>query len=695
MKKYIDGEPIMNTFFYPKSVAIFGVSPSPGNVGIGILENLERFFFKGNIYLIGEKGGSVRGRNIVKSMREIAATPDLAVFIIPAKGIPDKLEECGRKGVRHVVIESGGFSEFGKEKELLEKEILRIAGAWGIKILGPNCLGTINLENGLVLPFVRFHKSFMKKGGISLISQSGGLLHDILLLLSCDNLGVNKLVSAGNKLMLNENDFLEFLISDPATRIIGLYLEDIRDGRRLTHLASSTDKPIIVLKGNESTVSSHIAQFHTASLAGDDLLADTILQQAGIHRVRTLDEMINTMKIFSLPPIRGKRLAAIARSGGHAVMAADAISRHGFHLAKLSHDIFDLVGQKKRVDVIRATNPIDLGDIFDIDFHYTILERTLAEKGVDGVLFIHSYDLETDGDATRNFIKKINSLVKSQPKPVLFCMLSEKEQWFRMKDGATFPVFSEADQAIKALASSFNYYRRLGKIRATHYTLHTYEAHPTTSSQKKTFFMPPDKVFRLLKQYGLPVADSEVVQNFTEGRKAAHRIGYPVALKIAAPTILHKTERGGVKLTITSDISLKEAFNSVDASAVMIQKMAPPGSELIIGGKRDPAFGPVIIFGMGGIYTDLLRDISVRMAPVTARSALKMIDEIQGSAILKGYRGKPSCDLQAVARCIAGLSRLLIDHPEVVNLDVNPLIAYEKDKGCLIVDAKIEAFFLK
>ncbi len=681
----------MNEFFFPKSVAIFGVSPSPGNVGIGILENLERFFFKGNIYLIGEKGGLVRGRNIVKSIGEIAVAPDLAVFIIPAKGIPGRLEECGKKGVRHVVIESGGFSEFGKEKESLEKEILNIANKWGIKILGPNCLGTINLENGLVLPFVRFHKSFMKKGGISLISQSGGLLHDILLLLSCDNLGVNKLISAGNKLMLNENDFLEYLISDPATSIIGLYLEDIKDGRRLAHLASSTEKPIIVLKANESDGSSHIAQFHTASLAGDDLLADTLLQQAGIHRVRTLDEMINTMKIFSLPPVRGKRLAVIARSGGHAVTATDAIYRHGFKLAKLSPGIFELVGQKKRVDVIRATNPIDLGDIFDIDFHYTILEKTLADKGLDGSLFVHSYDLETDGDATLDFIKKINSLSKSQPKPVLFCMLSEKEQWFRMKDGATFPVFSEADQAVKALARSRNHFKRTGNGKILKKQPPMNSVIPKTHKGKASFLAPAE-TFELLRQYDLPVADYEIAGNFEECRKAAHRIGYPVALKVSSSDILHKTEREGVRLNLNSDVSLKEAFKGMDSEAYMVQKMAQSGFELIVGGKWDPSFGQVVIIGMGGIYTELFKDISVRMAPVNEKSAMKMLDEMQGSAILKGFRGKPPCDLRAVARCVAGLSRLLADHPEIVNLDVNPLIVYAKGKGCIIVDAKIETF---
>jgi len=530
----------------------------------------------------------------------------------------------------------------------------------------------------------------MKKGDISLVSQSGGLLHDILLLLSCDNLGVNKLVSAGNKLMLNENDFLEYLIPDPATSIIGLYLEDIKDGRRLTRLAAATTKPVIVLKANESESSSHIAQFHTASLAGDNLLADILLDQAGIHRVHSLDEMINTMKVFSLPPMRGQRLAVIARSGGHAVMATDAMYRHGFKLAKLSQNIFDLVGQKKRVDVIRATNPIDLGDIFDIDFHYTILEKTLAEEGVDGALFIHSYDLESDGDATIAFIEKVGSLVRSQPKPVLFCMVSEKEQWFRMKDGATFPVFSEADQAMRALARSWRHFKRTGKEKTFNKQSPMYFAKPKTSPKGKSSFLTPPEAFELFRQYDLPVADYEIVKNFPKCRNAAQRLGYPVVLKTATSNILHKTEHGGVRLNLTSDASLRQAYKNMNAETYMVQKMAQSGFELIIGSKRDPAFGQVIIFGMGGIYTELFKDISVRMVPVNEKTALKMINEIQGSAILKGYRGKPPYDLQATARCIARISKLLVEHPEIVNIDINPLIVYEKGKGCVIVDAKIE-----
>lgn len=680
----------MNEFFFPKSVAIYGVSAAPGNIGIGIMKNLERFSFKGKIYPIGEKGGTVAGKNIVKTIGELKITPDVAVFLIPAKGIPEKLEECGKKGVRHAIIESGGFSEFGREKEVLEKEIMGIARKWGIKILGPNCIGTINLENGLVLPFVPFQKGFMRKGSISLISQSGGLIHDILLLLSCENMGVNKIVSVGNKLMTDENDFLEFLISDPGTKVIGLYLEGISDGGRLVRLAASTSKPVILLKSNTGAGTSRIAQFHTASLAGDNLLADRILQQAGIHRVQNLAEMIDVMKIFSLSPMKGQRIAVIARSGGHAVLAADALYRHGFKLAELSRDLFEMVEQKKRVDVIRTTNPIDLGDIFDLDFHYTILEKILQEDGVDGAVFIHSYDLENDLEATLKLIEKLNALCQAQQKPIIFCTISDKELWFTMKDAAKFPVFSDADQAMKALGRSWEHFKGTGSGKATKKGPRKFFEQAKTPPQEKTSFMSPEKAFELFRQYDLPVADYEIVRDFQECRKASRRLGYPVALKTVSTHILHKTEQGGVRLNITSYASLKEALSSITSDTHMVQKMAPPGPELIIGSKRDPAFGQVLIIGMGGIYAELFKDISVRMVPVNEKAGAKMINEIQGSDILKGFRGKPPCDLQAVAKCIAKVSRLLSDHPEIVNLDINPLIVYEKDHGCVIVDAKIE-----
>jgi acetate---CoA ligase (ADP-forming) len=680
----------MKKFFYPSSIVIFGVSDSPGNLASGILDNLERFSYKGNIYPLGDKGGAIRGRAILKSLNEIKETPDLAVFLIPAKGIPERLDECGKQGIRHVIIESGGFSEFNKGKETLEKEILSIAQKWDMKIMGPNCLGTVNIENGLTLPFVPFHPEFTRRGSLSIASQSGGILHDILMLTSCENLGFNKLISMGNKLMLNESDFLEYLISDPETKLMAFYLEDIRDGRRFCSLAATTPKPIVVLKANRKKGTAEIAGFHTSALAGDEFLTDTILKQAGVHIAENLQTMVEILKIFTIPPVDGSGLAVIARSGGHAVLSADAVYRHGFRLAELSGDLFSMVEKKKKVDVIRSTNPIDLGDIFDLDFHGAILEKALQEKSVDAVLFLHSYDFRSDGEATIALLDRINNISRTNTKPVVFCTISEKEQWFFIKDKAEFPVFSEADQALKALAASFAHRQR---VKAENFTRLKAEKCLTTAipgTPVRKTLMCPEESFSLLQTYKLPVADFAIARNFPDGKESAARIGFPLVLKTAAPEVLHKTENGGVVLGLKSYTSLKQAFRNIKASQYLIQKMVPAGYELIIGSKVDPSFGRVLLLGIGGIFTEVLKDIVVRLVPVTEEGAMDMIRELRGSAIMTECRGKPASDFKALAQFMTKASHMLMEHPEIINLDINPLILYGEGKGCVIVDAKIE-----
>ena len=390
---------------------------------------------------------------------EIPEVPDMAVILIPARGLPKTLEACGKKGIDRIVIESGGFSEFGEDRESLEKEILKIAAQWDMKIIGPNCVGIVNIENGLTLPFYPLYPHETKKGPISIIAQSGGLLHDSMMLCHMANLGVNKLVSIGNKLVLDENDFLEYLISDPATDIIGLYLENIRDGRRLMDLAAGTDKPIVLLKSNRSPESREIARFHTSALAGDDRIVDEAMKQAGIHRVENLKEMIDAFKAFSLKPLKGRRLAVIARSGGHAVLSADSVYRHGFKLASFSEEFFSMLSEKTRAGVIRRTNPVDLGDVFDFNVHLEIAERALQEDGVDGVVVVHSYALGLDSEPTKRFITSMTELSKVYEKPIIFCMSGHKEEWFTMRETTDLPVFVHVDEALVALRRSYTHYR--------------------------------------------------------------------------------------------------------------------------------------------------------------------------------------------------------------------------------------------
>jgi acetate---CoA ligase (ADP-forming) len=680
----------METMFFPHSVAIIGVSDSPSNVARGILENLDRFGFKETIYLVGSKTGSLLGRDVLADISLIPEVPDVAVILIPARGLPKTLEACGKKGINRIVIESGGFSEFGEDRESLEKEILKIAVQWNMKIIGPNCVGIMNIENGLTMPFYSLYPHEAKKGPVSIITQSGGLFHDIMMLCHMANLGVNKLASIGNKLVLNENDLLEYLIRDPATGMIGLYLEDIRDGRRLMDLARGTDKPVVLLKSNRTLESGEIARFHTSALAGDDRIVDEAMKQAGVHRVENLKEMTDVFKAFSLKLLKGQRLAVVTRSGGHAVLSADSVYRHGFRLASFSEEFFSMLSEKTRTGVIRRTNPVDLGDVFDFNIHLEIAERALREDGVDGVVVVHSYALGADREPTMRFITSITELSKAHEKPIIFCMSGHKEDWFSMRETTDLPVFVHFDEALVALRRSYTHFRNRAGVPWDHSQIAKYAVKGVITSRLTPGIMPVNGAFDLIKRYGLAVADYRIVKDIEEGLKVTHSIGYPLTLKTASPDVLHKTEHGSVILDIENKEMLVKAFQGIESGPYLVQKMAPSGCEMIIGGRNDPEFGPVVLCGSGGIFVEVYNDVAVRIAPIDEEMARAMISELKGAVILKGFRGRQPYDVEGLVRAIVNISRLLTEHPEIKSLDINPFILFGEGQGGVAVDARIE-----
>ncbi|HEY3277874.1 MAG TPA: acetate--CoA ligase family protein [Syntrophorhabdaceae bacterium] len=679
----------MKSMFFPDTVAIIGVSNSPANNGKIIVENMDRFGFKGTLYLVGGRRDFLGARPIYSGIREIPVVPDLTVILIPARGLRETLEECGEKGIRQVVIETGGFSEFGEERKGLEEEILKVAHKWGMQIIGPNCVGIVNVENGLILPFYPLYPHEAEKGPVSVVSQSGGLVHDIIILSNTENVGVNKLVSIGNKLVCDENDILEYLISDPTTDMIGLYLENIRDGRRLMDLAASTAKPLILLKSNRSPGSTHIAKFHTSALAGDDRVGDEALKQAGIIRVGNLPEMVNCFKAFTLPPLKGRRLAVMARSGGHAVLAADSVYLHGFTLASFSDEFFGMLSEKTRAGVIRRTNPLDLGDVFDFNVYMEITEKALKEEGVDGVLLLHSYALGGDLEPTLNYIASCGSLTRKYGKPIIFCTVPHREHLLTLREVKEFPIFNQVDDALAAVWKAYLHHRSIEEASSGRDRVR-YKEGRALPPRLPEGVMAPAEVFELLKNFDLQVVDYKVADGLESGIKAARELGYPVALKTASPNILHKTEKGGVLLNLVDEPALSLAFGSMEADSYLLQKMAPTGLEIIIGGKYDSEFGPVVLCGMGGIFVEVYKDVSLRVAPVDEKGAREMIESLKGAPILTGFRGRPGYDLEYLVTALVRVSTLLVSHPEIGALDINPLILFEEGKGGVIVDGKIE-----
>ncbi len=681
----------MKELFYPKSLVIIGASPSPKNLGKSILKNLERFSFKGKIFLVGKKRGNLEGRPIYPTIKELPETPDLAVFILPAKLIPELLIECGEKGIKWIVIESGGFEEYKDDKDSIGKQVLDIASKFKMRIVGPNCISIVNKENGLALPFMEIQPDYSEKGDISLISQSGGIMLWTMRLLTWERMNYNKMISIGNKLDLDEADYLEYLVTDPGTRIIGIYLESICRGRRLIEIAKGTKKPIIAIKANFTPSTHEIARFHTAALAGDEKILNSAFSEAGIIRVSSIQELINNFKAASLPEIKGNRLAIIGRSGGVSVISADFAHINGFHLPPFSTGLINKIKKHVRAGVIRLTNPLDLGDVFDLDFYVEAVKHILSKENVDAVVMHHGYNPFSEKEATLNLIQAISDLSYVYKKPIILSVMADRDDWLDIRSKTAFPLFLEPKDGIKALS---NLLWRKNKISREKPSKVISTASPII---KKTSKLPqePIELYNLLDQFGIKVAKTKRAKNLKEAIKFSQEIGFPVVLK-GLSTFAHKTELGAVKTGITCEDELKKAYDELlhivnehdGFNGIIIQKMIEKGIETILSVKYDKEFGHVVIFGMGGILVELFEDVSIRLLPVSEKVAEEMISEIKGYPLLSGYRGGRKRDIVAVSKAISGLSNLIDAYPEIRELEINPLIVLEKDKGCFAVDVR-------
>lgn len=676
----------MDRFFDAKSVVVVGVSDSPLNLGRAMVLNLLEFGYTGYIYVVGPKGGSIMGHKIYRQIKDIPEPVELAAILVPASAVPDVLRQCGEKGIPRVVLESGGFRELGPDRLDLEEEVRDVLKRYGMRMIGPNGLGIINRRNGLAVPFMPF-KAEAPLGRVAVIAQSGGIGAMMINMLAAENLGFSKFASIGNKLDVDETDLLEYLIGDHETDVIYCYLEGIAQGRRLMEIVCRSPKPIVIHKSNLGQSAAMIARSHSASLSNDDQVVDAAFRQCGVVRTREQRETVEIVKAFSLPPMRGNRLAIISRSGGHAVLAADAAEEAGFQLPPFPPEVIAEVREHSRAGVIDFHNPLDLGDLFDLALYRRLAEMTLAREDLDGMVFIHNYQGDMDVEYSRSLIISLGELLTKVQKPIGICVFTTEDELLVNRKATTVPIFTDPKEAVRSLARTRDY----GQEQFLPFSTTRPDRVDPACARLELITapsgpMPPEKLGAILSAYGIPLIPWHLAETEDEALRVACNLGFPVVLKTAHPEVIHKSDAGGVVLNVADERAASLAYRSLTrfGPRVLVQKMSQPGLEWLVGGRQDDTFGPVLVVGLGGIYVEVFRETAIRIAPITHEEAHRMVQECKGSALLRGVRGQSPLDQQALLDVMVRVSWLLTDFPEIQELDLNPVRVL--DSGCLALD---------
>ena len=650
---------------------------------------------------MGPKGGSIFGRRIYRSVSDIPDHVDLAVILTPAAVVPEILAECGRKGIRSAVIETAGFAESGPEGVALQQRVAEVAAEHGIRFIGPNGIGVVNRHKGLATAFVGLDPG-LSAGAISLVTQSGGVGISILNVLGSEGSGLAKMVSVGNKVDIDETDVLEYLIGDPETDIICMYLEGIRNGRRMLDLARSTDKPILVHKSNIGQAASGIASSHTAALSADDDVVDAALRQAGIARFRDTESLVHYLKALQMPAMRGDNVAILSRSGGHAVIAADQIDLSGLRLAHLPQDFLDEAQTHLRAKVIRLTNPMDLGDLFDLDVYGRLAEQTLAMDDVHGMAFMHTYMAGQEGPESQELFERLEAVSRRAGKPVAIHADTAAGEVSRLKHVLPGPVFDEPSDAVRALAALRDYWQLdiPAPVRpegpADRGAVESILAAAEAEGRDPLL----QEAIEIVGAYGVPVVDARLVATEDEAVAAAAELGFPVVIKVVSQQISHKSDFGGVQLNLRGEESVRAAYREMmgalaerapdaNVEGVLVQPMLRSGRDLIVGARLDPTFGHIVLVGMGGVFVEVFRDTSIRVAPFERGTAEAMLRQLRVYPILEGIRGQDASDVPALVEVILAVTRLVTDFPRIVELDLNPVRAMAAGGGAFALDARM------
>jgi acetate---CoA ligase (ADP-forming) len=697
----------------PRSVAVIGASRHRDSIGGAILHNLLDQEFQGPVYPVNPSAAFVQSVASYPSVEAIPGPVDLAVVVVPAAHVLEVVEACGKKGVRALVVISAGFKETGPEGLKRETDLRAAVKKHGMRMIGPNCLGILNTD-----PNVRLNATFAPVkppiGRVAFSSQSGALGLAILDYARELNLGISQFVSVGNKADVSGNDLIEFWDQDDGTDVILLYLESFGNPSKFTQLARRVTrrKPIVAVKSGRTVSGARAASSHTGALAGSDAAVAALFQQSGVIRTDTIEELFDTALLLAYQPVpKGPRVAILTNAGGPGIMAADACESAGLDLPSLA---------PATVKALRAflpaeasvKNPVDMIASAEAPSYEKALRLLVADENVDAVIVIFVPPLVTGAP---DVARAILAGGKGSAKPILSCFMGSHgipESLKSLNEGH-IPSYAFPEAAARTVARVAKYgawreakpgevpkLKGIDIAKAGAAIERALEAGAVTAGSDGAIWTAPGALHEILQAYGIRTPELRIASNRGEAASAAKAVGFPVAIKVKSPDVVHKTDVGGVKLGLETEEEAARAFDEIKVSVtkalpkarfegVTVEAMVQGGIETIVGMSRDPLFGPVVLFGLGGISVEILRDVAVRVAPITDRDAEEMVNEIRGSALLKGHRGAPPVNTTSLLDLLHRVSRLAIEHPEVQELDLNPVVVFPGNRPCFAIDARM------
>ena len=689
-------------FFKPAGVALIGASSNPGKLSYGILTNMLQYGYRGNIYPVNPARTEILGHKCYRDVRSVPEPVELAVIILPAPVIPEIVEDCGLRGIKSVIIISGGFREVSKAGAKLESKMVNIARRFGMRLIGPNCVGTVDLYSGLNTTFI---KGLPESGPIGFVSQSGAVCGGVVDYFQEKGFGFSHLISLGNEADINETDMIEYLGNDSNTKVIAIYTESIRDGERFLRVADKVGrlKPIVILKAGRSEAGTRAVSSHTGSLAGSYAAYKAAFDQAGVLEAESVVELINCAQSLAYQPLpENNRVAIITNSGGPAALGSDSLASNGMRMAELS----DETRAKLRDYLLPAAqvgNPVDMLGGANYKEYMMALSTVLEDEDVDAVISILVPQAIINPEEVAQSIVDVS---KSSNKPVLAVMMGEKSisDARKILTRNKVPMFDMPESTGKAMGMMWQYKKHLDAPENIF--------KPAENNGKRiveSFFyqnatypncLRENESRPIIEAYGIPVIGGSFAKTRKEAGDYADLIGYPVVLKVVSPDILHKSDLGGVRLGLTNKEQVEDAYDDlirnirdkkpdVEIRGVLVEETAPDGVEVIVGMKRDQNFGPIVMFGMGGIFVELITDVAFRIAPVNIQQARSMVSQTKAGKLLSGLRGQNPYDIEAVSQIIERIGQISIDFPHINEIEINPLLVLHRGKGALALDARI------